>query len=134
MVDFTRLLTALTYITRNLQYVIMRKSVDYSEKPVNWNNIALKLIPVLILMIMGIMYMFNANSDKVYIAYYNITNETNPYGDMGSENIGPVFLPHHILLILITVGIMVVIAFAVYILSSINEDEGPQNTYVDSDF
>ncbi|RLG14215.1 MAG: hypothetical protein DRN71_03430 [Candidatus Nanohalarchaeota archaeon] len=112
----------------------MRKSVDYSEKPVNWNNIALKLIPVMILMIMGIMYLFNANSDKVYIAYYNITNETNPYEDMGSGDIGPVFLPHHILLILITIGIMVVIAFAVYILNSINEEESPQETYIYSDF
>lgn len=112
----------------------MGRSADACEKPVDWNNIALKLIPVLILMIMGIMYMFNANSDKVYIAYYNITDQTNPYEAMGSEDIGPVFLPHHILLILITVGIMVVIAFAVYILSSINDNESPEDTYMDSDF
>jgi len=112
----------------------MRKGGDYGGKPVDWNNIALTLIPVLILLIMGIMYMFNANSDKVYFAYYNITNQTNPYEEVGSGDIGPVFLPHHILLILITVGILVVIAFAIYILGSINEDEGHQNTYVDSDF
>ena len=112
----------------------MRKSMGESENSVDWNSIALKLIPVLILMIMGIMYMFNANSDKVYMVYYNITDQTNPYEDFGSDDVGPVFLPHHILLILITVGILVVIAFAVYILSSINEDEGHQNTYVDSDF
>ncbi len=113
---------------------MLNKDMGESENSVDWNNIALKLIPVMILMIIGIMYMFNANSDKVFVAYYHIINETNPYEDRDADNIGPIFLPHHILLILITVGILVVIAFAVYILSSINEDEGHQNTYVDSDF
>ncbi len=105
-----------------------------TEKPVNWNNVALKMIPVLIIVLMGIMYMFNQNSDKVYVAYYNITNQTNPYAAPGSGEAGPIFLPHHILLIMIAVGIIVVIVFAAYILSCINEEEGyNSDTYSDFD-
>ncbi len=97
--------------------------MNTTEKPVNWNNIALKMIPVLIVVLMGIMYMFNQNSDAVYTVYYNITGQTNPYDAPGSGEPGAIFLPHHILLIMIGVGIIVVIAFAVYILSCIDDDE-----------
>ncbi len=97
--------------------------MNATEKPVNWNNVALKMIPVLIIVLMGIMYMFNQNSDKVYVAYYNITNQSNPYAAPDSGEPGAIFLPHHILLIMIAVGIIVVIVFAIYILGCIDEDE-----------
>jgi len=101
---------------------------------VNWNNVALKMIPVLILALTGIMYMFNQNSDKVYVTYYNITDQPNPYAAPDSGEPGAIFLPHHILLIMIAVGIIIVIAFAVYILSCINEEESYNpDTYSDFD-
>ncbi|MEA3343850.1 MAG: hypothetical protein U9Q92_06830 [archaeon] len=101
----------------------MRNNMNATEKPVNWNNVALKMILVLILILAGIMHLFNQNSDAVYTAYYNITDQTNPYAAPDSGEPGAIFLPHHILLIMIAVGIIVVIAFAVYILGCIDEDE-----------
>ena len=105
-----------------------------SSNPVDWNSMALTMIPVLILMLVGIVYVFNANSDNVYFAYYHITNQTHPYDGDAAGDIGPIFLPHHILLILITIGILVVVSFAIYILNSIDGDDEKTDLYTDSDF
>ena len=113
----------------------MRNNMNGTEKPVNWNNVALKMILVLLLALAGIMHLFNQNSDAVYTAYYNITNQLNPYAEPGSGEAGAIFLPHHILLIMIAVGIIVVIAFAAYILNCINEEESyNSDTYSDFDY
>ena len=108
--------------------------MDGTGRPVNWNNVALKMILVLMLALAGIMHLFNQNSDTVYTVYYNITNQPNPYAEPGPGGADPIFLPHHILLIMIAVGIIVVIAFAVYILSCINEEDSYNpDTYSDFD-
>ena len=97
----------------------------------DWNRIAMKLLPVLIIALILLMFLFNQNSDKVLKAYYNITNQTSPDGEDG-EAARFVLLPHHFLLVMIILGTIVVIAFAVYILSSINDDKDYVDTSWDS--
>ncbi|MFH1127099.1 MAG: hypothetical protein ABIG84_00680 [archaeon] len=109
-----------------------RMSFD-ANKPADWNGLALKMIPVLIFAILLLMYLFNANSDKVYKAYYHNLNQTNPYDDPNAGEPSPIVLPHHILFVVITIAIFVVIAFALYILSSI-DDENQYHSETYSDF
>ncbi len=97
----------------------------------NWNRIALKMLPILIFILIVLMFLFNQSSDKVLKAYYNITNKTSlDAGSAGTPHF--VLLPHHFLLIMIVIGTIVVIAFAVYILSSIDKNKDYVDTSWDS--
>lgn len=104
-----------------------------ANKSTDWNGLALKMIPVLIFAIFLLIYLFNANSDKVYKAYYEAINQKNPYDYQNGGQKAPIVLPHHILLVVIVTGVLVVVAFAVYILSSI-DDENKYHSETYSDF
>jgi len=109
----------------------MVRLITKGESERHYDRIALKMLPVLIIILIVFMFLFNQSSGKVLNAYYNITGQESPDDESrGAPHF--VLLPHHILLVMIVIGTIVVIAFAVYILSSINEDKDYIDTSWDS--
>ena len=105
----------------------MVKLIAKGDNERDWDRIALKMLPVLIVALIVLMFLFNQSSGKVIRAYYNITNNTATDTE-NNDTPDFVLLPHHFLFIMILIATIVVVAFAVYILSTSDEDK----EYVDA--